>query len=202
MRRLVIVVLVIFCISNVYASWRTFTNDQFGFSISYPANLKPQTTFGHTYLMDQYWTSVEHNLPNKANHSIVEIPIASINLDKNLSTIANAPYYYAAVRIGASSAPTAVKNCIIPPYEPKKAYIASINDKTFHVLAIDDYAMGQYRGGQSYRLLHNGFCYAIEFVETGSNTLGYDRQNVNKIAKMSHQSKKVATQIIKTFLFH
>lgn len=202
MRRWIIAILISLFCCNLYATGHVFNSNQFGFSISYPANLKPQTTFGRTYLMDQYWTSVEYNLPNKANHSIIEIPIASINLDKNLNSIANAPYYYAAVRIGASSAPMAIKNCIISPYEPAKAYITKINGKIFYVLAIDDYAMGQYRKGQSYRILHNGFCYSVEFVETGSHTLGYDKQNVNKITKICHQSKKIATQIIKTFLFH
>ncbi|MGD9107841.1 MAG: hypothetical protein PVI75_01560 [Gammaproteobacteria bacterium] len=201
MYRLIITILMSLCCCNLYASWHTVTNDQFGFSISYPANLKPQTTFSRTYLMDQYWTSVENNLPNKVNHSIIEIPIALVNLDENLSSISNAPYYYAAVRIGTSSAPAATKNCIVPPYEPEKAYTTSINGKVFHVLTIDDYAMGQYRKGQSYRILHNGFCYAVEFVETGSNICGCNKQNVNKIMRVRKQSKKIAIQMIKTFYF-
>ena len=202
MYRLIIAIFMSLYCSNLYANWHTVTNDKFGFSISRPTNLTPQTTFGITYLMDQYWTSVESNLPNKNNHSIVEIPIISTNLNKNLSSVSNAPYYYAAVRIGASNATTALKNCIIPPYEQEQAHTANINGRIFHVFTIQDNAMSQYKSGQSYRILHNGFCYAVEFVETGSSTLGCDEQSVNKITKIKRQAKKIATQIIKTFVFH
>ena len=44
-----------------------------------------------------------------------------------------------------------------------------INGITFNKLIIQDAAMMQYLEGISYRTVHNGMCFAIEQLKTGSN---------------------------------
>ena len=86
--------------------------------------------------------------------------------------IKNAPaypqYYGVEVRIGASTDPSDVKHCFD---EGSSLGVTqeNINGSLFHVFKLNDAGMMQYMKGNSYRVVHNGACIAIEQLAAGSD---------------------------------
>jgi len=191
----ILIALVVSCASCT--KQQTYTNKKYGFSISYPNNLKSISKFGKSYLLPDYWSAIAEAKPIKSK-SIISIPIISFNLDKNLSTIKPGSYYYAAVRVGISSNPKDVKKCYQPYsyYNPKKGVINGI---TFHKLNIEAASMSQFLSGQSYRVKRHGLCYALEFISTGSNP--QNKSENKKLQRISTKARQLAIPIINSFKF-
>jgi hypothetical protein len=136
-------------------------NKQYGFKISYPANLTAVSQSPHNYyfLPKSNW-----RVNGGANGKIIAvIPVYYVK---------NAPaypqYYGVEVRIGASSDPQAVKHCFDSDGSLGVTQ-ENINGTLFYVFKLNDAGMMQYMKGNSYRIIHNGACIAIEQLAAGSN---------------------------------
>jgi membrane-bound inhibitor of C-type lysozyme len=148
-----------------------YTNDTYGFSIEYPSDLTPETTFTKYYALGDAWRA--QVTANPKGVPVVAIPVYRIDNNKDgIATGKPFPLYYdAEVRVGVSSDATEVKNCLAndPGFTTQKSENVTINGITFKKFSFQDAAMQQYVEGNSYRTVHNNKCYVVEQIRTGSN---------------------------------
>ena len=141
----------------------TYTNDEYGFEIQYPKELTPVFDFKSYYHLPDYWRSDIG--PNSTGTAVVAIPV--FRYDSNDSY---PRYFDAEVRIGVSTSSQDLADCLTPD-EPGIPFASSseiINGVNFDKFGIESAGMMQYLKGFSYRIIHNGTCFAIEQLETGS----------------------------------
>jgi hypothetical protein len=146
-----------------------YKNSEYGFEITYPSNLTATTTFKNYYHLGSNWRSdaALNSDGQAAGQPIVSIPVYRI--DNNSGAYVSYPLYYAAeLRIGVSSDPNDVKACLLPTNETL-SQPEIINGINFSKFIIENAGMMQYLEGVSYRTIHNGICYAVEQLKTGSS---------------------------------
>lgn len=80
-------------------------------------------------------------------------------------------YYYALVRIGVSTNLKEVSRCTEADTSSGEESVGEtmFGDTPFSTFRFEDAAMMQYVKGTSYRAVHEGACYAIETIVTGSS---------------------------------
>lgn len=66
--------------------------------------------------------------------------------------------------VGTSSDAQAIKDCLVPTNGERAKGTAVINGVTYTKIAFSDAGMSQYYDITSYRALHNGQCYTIEYT--------------------------------------
>lgn len=177
-----------------------YANDEYGFEIFYPKDLTPTSDFGTFYHLPALWRSGalvdENGLSN--GKPIISIPVFYTESDNSYPR-----YFSAQLRIGASADPKDVATCLQNDQgftaEPKSD--AVINGTDFKKFEFADAAMMQYLKVISYRTIHNGTCFAMEQLETGSNYRD-DPPSVKDIpdAQLNAYFNSVG-EIVKTFRF-
>lgn len=159
-----------------------YTNGEFGFSLRYPSNDTVENTFSSSRLAANWRANAP---PSATGTPIVAIVAYRVESDHSYPR-----YFEAEVRIGASKDPNEVRNCLKPTTTrgettaPDKT-IGGIKFKTF---TFQNAATMQYEKGVSYRALHDGYCYAIEKLQTGSSYHG-DPPNKDDSTDATLQSK-------------
>ena len=149
-------------ISKAEPQLDVYTDDNYGFSVSYPKDLKVENVFKQYYVLSNGWRAGADTQPG-------EKPLVSFPIYRTESNNSYPRYFAAEVRIGVSSNPQDVKDCLVDSIFGAASTTEDINGIDFTVYAIADAAMMQYMGGKSYRTVHNGLCYAVEQLKAGSS---------------------------------
>lgn len=141
-----------------------FTDGEHGFSIQYPDTYKTDYTFTTFYHLPAYWRS-------DADPDATGTPVIAIIGYRTQSDNSYPRYYTAEVRIGVSRDPKELARCenAATDHGETAQPDVTIGGATFKVFAFQSAAAMQYLRGVSYRTIHNGTCYAIERLATGSN---------------------------------
>lgn len=145
------------------AGWNIYKNTAYGFQISYPQETIPETVFKTFYHLSGSWRA--ENLSNSTGTPIVAFPVYRIENENSYPR-----YYDAEVRIGVSTSTYDVADCISSnPYTTASSTETVINGSTFYEFPIQNAGMMQYLEGRSFRTVHNGMCFAVEQLRTGSS---------------------------------
>ncbi len=180
--------------STVPEGWSPYTDAAHGFQIDYPSTITPTSTFGMWYHLSNGWRA--ELPPDSTGTPVVAFPIFVTE-----SSSSYPRYFDAEVRIGVSENTADVQGCTAPDsYAPASSTAISINGIPFTEFPIQSAGMMQYAGGESFRVVHNGLCYAVEQLETGS----YYReattsQDISDATLQSYYEK--GWDIVKTFRF-
>jgi hypothetical protein len=146
-----------------------YQNDTYGFEVTYPKDLNPETSFRKYYALSDKWRSQAPE--EQQGNAIVAIPVFRVDNPDGVATGKPYPIYFSAeVRVGASSDPQAVADCLKtdPGYTEQKHETVDLNGTQFERFEFGDAAMMQYVQGVSYRTVHNGTCFAMEQLKAGS----------------------------------
>jgi len=149
-------------------SLNLYKNDEYGFEVSYPKSLTPDNSFTTYYHLSGAWRANAD--PESGGNLIVSIPVYRI--ESKTGVFMSYPLYFdAELRIGASSDPKDIENCLKeePNYQGATSTIEVINGVTFRRFILGSAGMMQYMYGVSYRIIHNNVCFAIEQLKVGSS---------------------------------
>ena len=171
-----------------------YTDNTYGFEISYPKNLVAENVFKQYYVLSDKWRAGGGEL--NGEKPLLAIPVFRTESDNSY------PRYFAAeARIGVSSDPQDVKDCLKDNIYGAVKSLENINGINFVVYAIQDAAMMQYLGGKSYRVVHNNLCYAIEQLKAGSGYRDDPKSDKDISDATLADYFNQAGEIIKTFKF-
>ncbi len=144
--------------------WETYKNAEYGFQISYPNGITPETTFERYYHLPNTWRSGA--VGDSTGKPIVTIPVYRITNENSYPR-----YFDAELRIGASADPKDVKNCFVndQDYADRVTSSVMLNGTELTKFTMANAGMMQYIEGTSYRTIRNGACFVIEQLKTGSS---------------------------------
>ncbi len=145
------------------AAKQVFSSDEWGFQIDYPSAWTLQRDFDHGYLDNGAWKT--YAAPGSKG-----TPVLALSLPGSNAITAGE------LRIGVSDAADEVRRCTVPPdaVRPGSVGEARIGDAAFATFEAADAAMSHYLSVRSYRTVHDGRCYAIDLLVTGTNPQVYD----------------------------
>lgn len=175
---------------------KTYENEDLGFTISYPSGYIVTKDFKGFYHIPPYWSF-------SAINDTTGTPILGIiskridNGDKNVYP----RYFDSEVRIGTSSDKKEVTNCLVNTSgntTPGKD--VTINGVVFKKFDISNAAAMQYLVGESYRVVHNNTCFAVERFKTGSNYRDPDTVSLATEAELN-KSFDSLTSVVQSFKF-
>lgn len=143
-------------VRNGVEGWKTYTNEQYGFELQYPANYQVSTSIGKHGFYDRQVTTIAKFSGSERYVNSAYFAVSADNDRLNLSACLNDDNH-------PTSAPlTRTKN---------------INGNEFYVFEenAEDAAMGGWRGSVSqYRIIRNGYCYILE-SQVDWQMVGYER---------------------------
>ncbi len=180
--------------SGTPEGWSTYTDTMYGFAISYPQGVAPQTTFKTFYHLSNGWRA---DAPaDSTGTPVVAFPIFSTE-----SSSSYPRYFDTEVRVGVSENPADVANCTAPGrYATASSTQAVINGVSFSKFPIENAGMMQYLKGESFRTVHAGRCYAIEQLATGSSYRDATSSRDISDATLQNYYDK-GRDIVNTFIF-
>lgn len=177
---------------NDPAEWQIDTNNtQGGFSIAYPLDFDTQDNYSVTPSTD--WRMGANGIPG--------IKYFTLTVPRAFEPQTN--FVDATLTVGGSQNNTAITQCMVQDSTGGPATAtssASINDITFTIFKSFGVGAGNYYETTSYRTLHAGKCYAVEYTIHSSQIANYPTTynlqpfNVQKI-------NSVMQNIIHTFKF-
>lgn len=141
-----------------------YTNGTYGFSVRYPQTAIVEDAFSTTYHLPASWRA-------NADPEAEGTPIVAIVAYETKSDHSYPRYYDAMVRIGVSSDPAELAQCLKADTDQGETALpdVTLGGTVFKAFSFQDAAMMQYLKGVSYRAVHEGSCVAIEKLATGSN---------------------------------
>ncbi len=174
--------------------WSAYTDDMYGFGISYPQGIAPETTFKTFYHLSNGWRAEPSS--DSTGTPVVAFPIFSTE-----SSSSYPRYFDAEVRVGVSENPADVANCTAPDQSnPATSTQVMINGVAFSEFPIESAGMMQYLQGKSFRTVHDGICYAVEQLETGSDYRdATSSQDISDATLQNYYDK--GWDIVNTFVF-
>lgn len=93
----------------------------------------------------------------------------------------NTNFREAKFSVGSSSDPVAITDCLLPTNGERAKGEVTINDVVFKKITLTDAGAGNYYDTTSYRTMHGGNCYAIEYTIHSSNLRNYSpEQNIQE----------------------
>lgn len=139
-----------------------YTNDTYGFRIEYPVGTPVTYAFTPENPLGIVWRMGA--LPDAAG-----IPIVAFTPYHTESDNSYPRSYTALVRIGASTDTREVARCLeAAPGEMQKEAVM-LGGKEWQVFSYGDAAMQRFVRGDSFRILHEGACLAVEQIAVGSH---------------------------------
>jgi hypothetical protein len=142
-----------------------YASGEYGFTVRYPSKAKIEETFSASYILSA--DSWRANAPASATGTelLAVIPYETKS-DHSF------PRSYAAmVRISVSTDKDEVKNCekATPDANETALPDKTLNGTVWKVFSFGDAAMQKYVKGVSYRVVHEGKCFALEQIAQGSS---------------------------------
>ncbi len=177
------------------AGWKTYTNNQYGFSFQYPAT----TTLSENNKQGSYWgyTPYEVNFTNVATVSVSDINGVSGGL---------------AVNIGND--PKLIENCLKFNFYAQLSNmtdVQQINGVTFYTKSQGDAASGGQRGIiTQYSVVYNNYCYTLQttvqwqsiaFLHGATDGKNPTQEEIDKENNGIQSQKDLLSQVVKTFKF-
>ncbi len=141
---------------------RRFRSTRLGFVIDYPTGMHASTRFDSQYLASDAWkTYAPAGTKGKA--------VLMLTLPGSNRVTAGE------LRIGVSRHADARRRCDQPPasVRPATRGHTTVNGTAFTTWHAADAAMSHYLKVHSYRTVHDGYCYAIDLLVTGTNPQVY-----------------------------
>ena len=170
--------------SSVNPALSTYTNTTYGFSISYPNEFIATSTFASSYLLPTYW-NIYSTEGSGEQVVAIEYPGSNNILSSEL-------------RIGVSNDPTQIKTCDIFNSNVTKSTHA-LDGEHFYVGTMSDAAMSHFSYTKSYRIVHDGYCYALDLVSFGTNP---EVSSPPKTVPFDQKTAEAALdQVIESFTF-
>lgn len=141
-----------------------YTNGTHGFTLYYPEDAQVAYGFDATYHLGSAWRATA--LPAATGTPIVSFTTYSTKSDSSYPR-----YFDAMLRIGASTDPKELAQCLKPVADQGETALpdTTIGPVVWKTFSFQNAAMQQYVRGVSYRTIHNGTCYAMEKLAVGSN---------------------------------
>lgn len=177
-----------------------YANNEYDFEVFYPKNVTPTPDFNTFYHLPALWRSgaLTDENGNSNGKPIISIPVFYTESENSYPR-----YFSAQLRIGASADIKDVATCMENDagYAEEQKSDEIINGINFKKFEFADAAMMQYLKVISYRTVHNGMCFAIEQLATGSNYRD-DPASAKDIpdTKLNAYFESVG-EIVKTFRF-
>jgi hypothetical protein len=177
---------------NDPVEWQTDANNAAGgFSIAYPLDFDTQDNYSATPSTD--WR-LDANNASGIKYFTLTVPRA-FEPQTNFAD--------ATLTVGASGATAAIAACMTPDQGAGPATTtssAAVNDIAFTIFKSSDAGAGNYYETTSYRTLHNGKCYAVEYTvhsaQIANYPSSYDLQPFNE-----QKINSLMQNIIGTFKF-
>ncbi|MDD2807471.1 MAG: hypothetical protein PHW95_03060 [Patescibacteria group bacterium] len=149
----------------------TYVNSTYNFSLEYPDDMKPKTSFSQSYLLSDNWNLL--TAATSTGDRIIDITVP--NSDDVTS---------GELRIGASRNPESLANCLTEPdYLTPNKRLVNINGNEYTLIQFSDAAMNHYSEVYAYRLLKNNTCFAIDVLVFGTNPEVYDPPRIAPFIK-------------------
>lgn len=171
-----------------------YTNGPYGFVIRYPEAAVVENSFASGYHLTPTWRA-------SAISTATGTPIVSFVLYSTRSENSYPRYYDALIRIGVSTDPRELAQCLKPTTSQGETVLPdeTFGGGTWKVFAFENAGMQQYVKGVSYRIVHEGRCIALEKMAVGSSYR--DAASPNDIADTELQARYDALNaVIKTFV--
>jgi hypothetical protein len=146
------------------AEWQTNRSDAGGFSVAYPIDFPLDDI--NAAAPSTYWRLSGNGTPGNLYFTL--------NIPKVFEPQTN--FNDARLTVGSSRDGTAIQNCLAPDQTGGPAQATSttmINGIPFAVFHASDAGAGNYYETTSYRALHAGQCYAIEYTVHSSQIANY-----------------------------
>jgi hypothetical protein len=142
---------------------RTFESTIYGFAITYPAGLEATSTFEGSYLESGGWKASAG--PDEGEGT----PVLALVMPGSDQITAGA------LRIGQSREAAGLASCTeVPAAFADSAGRTVIDGTAFTIFDGRDAAMSHHLATKSYRTVHDGACYAIDVIVTGTSPEVYD----------------------------
>ena len=140
-----------------------FVSNPWGFRIDVPSGWSLRQDFQSSHLANDAWKTFA------ATDSRGEAVLSLIVPGSNSITDAE-------IRIGASRDPAEVRRCTEPPSAAVAGSVTTqrVNGVPFRTFEARDAAMSHHLDVQSWRVVHDGACYAIDLLVFGMNPRVYD----------------------------
>jgi len=177
----------------------TVHSEAYGFDITAPAGVIPEASFKKYYDLSDAWRA----LAPSGGAASVGVPVVSLpilQMDNTQTDPKVYPLYFdAEVRVGVSSS-TATCYQSDAGVAGETAADATINGVAFKKFSFSETSAGNYLPGESYRTVHDGLCFAVEQVKTGSS---YRQANMEEALSDSDLAEYYAqaAEAVQTFKF-
>ena len=141
-----------------------YANGTYGFTMKYPGSAKESDTFSTSYILSTQWRAEAP--ANSTGTPIVEIVGYHTQSDHSFPR-----EFTAMVRVGVATSSAEVASCtkVTPDTGETALPDALINGTTWKAFSFGDAATMHYVKGTSYRAVHDGKCFVMEKLATGSS---------------------------------
>ena len=141
-----------------------YANGEYGFTITYPETASTSDDFSTFYHLAPFYRA--NGAAEATGTPVFQIIGYATESDHSFPR-----YYDAMVRIGVSSDAAEVADCtkITPDTGEEALPDAVMNGTTWKVFSFQNAGMMQYLKGVSYRTVHEGKCFVMEKLATGSS---------------------------------
>lgn len=163
-----------------------YTNTFYGFALN-PKDLVATSTFTRSYLAVANWSLLDSAETNHGDSVVAFVVPGSNNITG------------AELRIGISKEKEQLTTCTTVDSSTQNIGTTTINGLAFATFALGDAAMSHFLEAKIYRTLHDGTCYSLEEVVTGSNPEVYDPPATVPFEKAEAFSKM--EEAAKSFVF-
>ncbi len=141
-----------------------YTNGVYGFMLQYPEAALVENSFSPSYHLGTYWRA--NALPNATGTPILSIATYTVQSDHSYPR-----YYSALIRVGVSTDKKELAQCLKATPNQGETALPDVvlNGTTWKAFAFQNAGMQQYVKSISYRVIHEGYCVALEKIAAGSN---------------------------------
>jgi hypothetical protein len=141
-----------------------YANGTYGFTLKYPAHATEHDEFSTSYILSQQWRA-------EAPLDSTGTPVVEIVGYHTESDHSYPREYTAMVRVGVSTSTADIASCTKTTADTGETALADavINGTTWKAFSFGDAATMHFVQGVSYRTVHDGKCYVMEKLATGSS---------------------------------
>ena len=172
------------------SEWQTARRDDAGFSIAYPLDFVTNDIYAQQPTAE--WSVSTNGLPGTL--------VMTLTIPKVFEPQTN--FNEARLTVGRSGNANAVSLCAVSPAPgiPGSYATATINRVLFSVYHFSDAGAGNLYDTTSYRTVHNGQCYAVEYTIHSSQIANYPSE-YHLQPFDAGRLKQVLNRIVETFRF-